>query len=169
MVILARKCDPAWRPLASVGAWDGKSRGPGKVRRPSWRRWNWSWIPEQGVICGLLPGNLSGQPAPCPSHRGPELIQEVNVQSPGAITLPDFSFSFLEHRALSFHGHPTHARPCLPCYSPVPAISPVILCPLPPLCPAGLPECSHGSTCHFWEGHAEGEAACGELRACDLL
>ena len=57
----------------------------------------------------------------------------------------------------------------LPCYSPAPAISLVILCPLPPLCPAGLPECSHRSTCFSWEGHAEGEAAWGELRACDLL
>ena len=109
--MLAGKCDPAWRPLAGVGAWDGKSRGPGKVRRPSWRRWHWSWIPEQGVICGLLPGNLSGQPAPCPSHRGPEPIQELNVQSPGAVTWPDFSFSFLEHWALiSLSSHP---RPSL--------------------------------------------------------
>lgn len=169
MGVLAGNYDPAWRPLASVGACAGKSRGPGKVRRASWRRRNWIWFPEQGVICGLMPGNLSGQPAPCPRHGGPELIQEVNVQSPGAVTLPDFSFSFLEHRALSFHCHPTHAGPHLPCYSPAPAISLVILCPLPPLCPAGLPECSHSQRVVPGTATLRGEAAWGELRACDLL
>lgn len=98
------------------------------------------------MACRL--GELSGQPAPLPlSHVDPDLIQEVNVQSPVAVTLSEFSFSFLKHRALSFHRHPTHASPLPPCYCLALASSPVILRPLLPLCPASLPECPQGSTC----------------------
>ena len=127
-------------------------------------------LPKEGVICRLLPGGAIRSARPLPlSHIGPDLIQEVNVQSPVAVTLSDFSFSFLEHRALSFHCHPTHASPLLPCSPPAPAISPVTPCLLPPLCLAGLPECSHGSTCHPLGGPHRVGCCLEELRVCGLL
>lgn len=73
------------------------------------------------------------------SNVGPDLIQEVNVQSPVAVTLSDFSFSFLEHQALSSHCHATIPVPFLPAVPPCPDhFSWNSLSPLPSLCPAGL-------------------------------
>lgn len=82
--------------------------------------------PKEGALQFYCLGELLGQPTPrhpSPlSNVGPDLIQEVNVPSPVAVTLSDFSFSFLEHRALLFptHCHPTHSSPLPPCRPPLP-------------------------------------------------
>lgn len=113
-----------------------KSQGPPRAGRTG-------AVPQGGSSVVLLPGGAARSarahhPSPL-SNVGPDLIQEVNVQSPVAVTLSDFSFSFLEHQALSSHCHATIPVPFLPPVPPCPDhFSWNSLSPLPSLCPAGL-------------------------------
>lgn len=89
-----------------------------------------------------------------PPDTNPDLIQEVNVQSPVAVILVCFFFSFLDHWVLSFHCHATHSSPFLPAISPGPGhFSCNSLSSLPPpsgwaaRVPQWVPMPSLGCTC----------------------
>lgn len=132
------------------GSWPGMvhrlgrdDRGPEESEGPP-RGGRTGAVPQGGSSVVLRLEELSGQPAPrhpSPlSSVGPGVIQEVNVQSPVAVTLSDFSFSFLEHC------HPTHSSPLPPCHPPLPwPFLPEFSVSSPTPLPSRTP-CSHGST-----------------------